>query len=121
MLPTTFTLVWAVPALGLTIKPKEYSSPSGPLASRATCGETATRVCFGVGGGTAQNISRDDIEYAAGYLRYLANNNADPLWTMPPEFGCSEWTIPTEGAGSVGISRGPAPNKEQCQILRQPA
>lgn len=100
MRPATLTSVWAVPALGLAVKPSG-DFRSAPLASRATCGETAARVCFGVDGGTAQNIATDDIEYAAGYLRYLADNNADPLWTMPPEFGCSEWTIPIDGAGSV--------------------
>ncbi|KAK4121038.1 hypothetical protein N657DRAFT_658062 [Parathielavia appendiculata] len=72
----TLPLAWAVPVLAI----------SGPLASRATCGETAARVCYGVDGGTAQNIGPVDI---------------DPLWTMPPKFGSSECTIPVDGAGTV--------------------
>lgn len=35
------------------------------------------------------------------YLRYLADNNADPLWTMAPEFDCSEWSLPEPDAGTI--------------------
>ena len=71
-----------------------------PMEKRA-CGETNGRVCYGVGGGEAQNIDEADIAYAASYLRYLADNNNNPLWTMPPEFDCSEWGLPIADAGTV--------------------
>jgi hypothetical protein len=75
----------------------------GASLQRRSCGETSTRVCFGgSSGGTAQNIDVDDISYAASYLRYLADTNgANPLWTMPPEFDCSEWGLPIADAGTV--------------------
>ena len=80
----------AIPALGASL-------------TKRACGETTTRVCFGgSSGGTAQNIDIDDISYAAAYLRYLADTNgANPLWTMPPEFDCSEWGLPIADAGTV--------------------
>ncbi|KAI0814552.1 hypothetical protein GGR55DRAFT_675845 [Xylaria sp. FL0064] len=66
-----------------------------------SCGETSALVCFGADGGVSQNLALDDIQYAADYLKYLAEQAGDPLWTMPPEFDCSEWTVPVFGAGTV--------------------
>ncbi|OTA97429.1 hypothetical protein M434DRAFT_7907 [Hypoxylon sp. CO27-5] len=70
---------------------------------RRSCGETAALVCYGVDGqGTSQDLDLDDISYVAGYLRYLADTaGGSPLWTMPPEFDCSEWSLPVFGAGTV--------------------
>jgi hypothetical protein len=76
------------------------AQPKTALEKRA-CGETNARVCYGVGGGEAQNIDIADIAYAASYLRYLADNNNNPLWTMPPEFDCSKWGLPIADAGIV--------------------
>jgi hypothetical protein len=81
----------AIPALGASLS----------TLTRRSCGETADRVCFGTNGGTAQDIAVDDIQYAANYLRFLADNNANPLWTMPPEVDCSEWSLPVADAGTV--------------------
>lgn len=70
--------------------------------ARRSCGETAALVCYGTDGGMAQELDVDDIAYAAAYLRYLADSDGgDPLWTMPPEFDCSEWTLPLFGAATV--------------------
>ncbi|KAK3325000.1 hypothetical protein B0H66DRAFT_472077 [Apodospora peruviana] len=71
-----------------------------PIVSKRSCGETADRVCFGgVNGGIAQNINVNDITFAAAYLRNLATVDCNnPLWTMPSEFDCSEWTLPIYGA-----------------------
>lgn len=92
---SALTFLALLPALGLA------TAPLSPLAKR-TCGETTAQVCFGVNGGTAQNIDKDDIAYAAAYLRYLADTNGqNPVWTMPPEFDCSEWTLPIADAGTV--------------------
>lgn len=67
-----------------------------------SCDETAALVCYGVDGGTAQDLDPDDISYAAAYLRYLADEaGTDPLWTMPTEFDCSEWTLLPSGDGTV--------------------
>ncbi|OAL54648.1 hypothetical protein IQ07DRAFT_608565 [Pyrenochaeta sp. DS3sAY3a] len=74
--------------------------PKAKFEKRA-CGETNARVCYGVGGGEAQNLDIADIAYAASYLRYLADKNNNPLWTMPPEFDCSEWGLPVVDAGTV--------------------
>lgn len=78
-------------------------STRGMSLTKRACGETAVHTCFGgANGGTAQNINVDDISYAASYLRYLADTNgANPLWTMPPEFDCSEWGLPIADAGTV--------------------
>lgn len=76
--------------------------PGRALLQPRACGETAALVCYGVNGaGTAQDLDPDDISYAAAYLRYLADEAGDPLWTMPPEFDCSEWTLPLAYAGTV--------------------
>ncbi|KAI6091076.1 hypothetical protein F4821DRAFT_255362 [Hypoxylon rubiginosum] len=70
---------------------------------RRTCGETAALICYGVNRqGTSQNLDVDNITYAAGYLRYLADTAGDSLlWTMPPEFDYSEWSLPVFGPGTV--------------------
>ncbi|KAF1842321.1 uncharacterized protein K460DRAFT_346030 [Cucurbitaria berberidis CBS 394.84] len=92
----TFTVLFlgTLPALALT-------ASLGASIIKRSCGETASRVCFGVDGGTAQNIDKDDIQYAADYLRHLADENNNPLWTMPPEFDCAEWGLPVADAGTV--------------------
>ena len=98
-----------LPGFGISSSPRtSRGTTSNPNAERAAtlskraCGETNTRVCYGgAGGGSAQNIDEADIAYAASYLRYLADNNANPLWTMPPEFDCSEWGLPIADAGTV--------------------
>ena len=46
---------------------------------KRTCGETNGRVCYGIGGGEAQNIDEADIAYAASYLRFLVENSNNPL------------------------------------------
>jgi hypothetical protein len=76
------------------------AEPKGTLEKRA-CGETNARVCYGIGGGESQNINEADIAYAASHLRYLADNNNNPLWTMPPEFDCSEWGSSVVDAGTA--------------------
>ncbi|KAK4236545.1 hypothetical protein C8A03DRAFT_16817 [Achaetomium macrosporum] len=85
-----------LPALGLTAGPSASPKPSvsASLQNRNNCAETLVLICYGTSGGEAQNISINDIAYAAAYLRSVAEENSDPLWTMPPEAGCSEWTIP---------------------------
>ncbi|KAI8304807.1 hypothetical protein K4K59_012638 [Colletotrichum sp. SAR11_240] len=75
--------------------------PLNLLARRAACGEGSQLVCYGVAGGTSQNLDPEDIEYAAQYLRYLAGTNNNPLWNMSPAFDCAEWTLPLFGAGTV--------------------
>lgn len=69
---------------------------AGILEPQAGCGETATRVCYGIDGGTAQNISLDDVQYAADFLRYTGENaqGEDKFWTMPKALDCDEWTLP---------------------------
>ena len=69
--------------------------------TKRACGETATLVCYGKDGGEPQDLDPDDIEYAAAYLRYLAETNGNPLWTMPPGFDCEEWGLPLFGTGTV--------------------
>ncbi|KAH6624479.1 hypothetical protein B0J18DRAFT_428405 [Chaetomium sp. MPI-SDFR-AT-0129] len=79
---------------------RDQTVPLSLLAKRA-CGETAPQVCYGVSGGTSQDLDPDDISYAAAFLRYQADNNGNPIWQMPSEFDCSEWTLPLAGAGTV--------------------
>ena len=77
------------------------ASPLTRHGKRA-CGETAALVSYGKDGGESQNLDPDDIEYAAAYLRYLADQNGNnPLWTMPPGFDCEEWGLPLFGTGTV--------------------
>ncbi|KAH7084075.1 hypothetical protein FB567DRAFT_415622, partial [Paraphoma chrysanthemicola] len=67
-----------------------------------SCGETATLTCYGgSSGGTSQNLNTDDISYAGAYVRYLADTAGNPLWTMPSEVDCSEWSLPIYDAGTV--------------------
>ncbi len=35
-----------------------------------TCGEGGTLTCYGVNGGTSQNLDPADVAYAATYFRY---------------------------------------------------
>lgn len=86
----------------LTVATLVTASPL--LEARAACGETATRVCYNTGGGTPQNITLDDINYAAYYLRYLGTQNAgkaEEFWTMPAAIDCAEWTMPLPPGGTV--------------------
>lgn len=73
---------------------RDQAVPLSLLAKRA-CGETAPQVCY------TQNINPDDIAYAAAFLRYQADSNGNPIWNMPSELDCSEWTLPLVGAGTV--------------------
>lgn len=60
------------------------ASPFSRAIQKRSCGETATRVCFGIDGGDAQNINVDDIAYAASYLRNIAKENVGTpgaFWT----------------------------------------
>lgn len=101
-------LLSVFPALGSSLKSRSSRDTvpnlrGGTKATiqKRTCGETNGRVCYGIGGGEAQNIDEADIAYAASYLRFLAENSNNPLWTMPPEFDCSEWGLPIADAGTV--------------------
>lgn len=76
------------------------------LNARGQCGEGPKRVCYGVDGGESQNISLDDIQYVADYLRFLDDHNSGSakFWTMPKEASvgeCAEWTLPIDDGGSV--------------------
>ncbi|KAG8161994.1 hypothetical protein KVR01_007759 [Diaporthe batatas] len=71
---------------------------------KRSCGEKADLVCFGVNGGTAQNVNVDDVAYAASYLRYIAEENAGTagaFFTMPPSNDCDEWQLPLAFGDSV--------------------
>ncbi|KAL8305852.1 hypothetical protein RB597_003467 [Gaeumannomyces tritici] len=85
----------------MTPRYRDHGVPLSLLSKRMACGETASLVCYGVAGGTPQNLDPEDIEYAASYLRHLADTNNNPIWNMPTEFDCSEWTLPLFGTGTV--------------------
>lgn len=85
----------------VTLRHPNQGVPLNLLAQRTSCGEGADRVCYGAGGGTSQDLDPEDVEYAALYLRYLADTNSNPVWNMPSEFDCAEWTLPLFGAGTV--------------------
>ncbi|KAK3302832.1 uncharacterized protein B0T15DRAFT_538348 [Chaetomium strumarium] len=89
-------LFWALPVMVLATGPRAPPKAvrSTYTQSRDSCTETQFLVCYGPNGGQAQNLSTDDIAYAAAYLRWHAAHLGDPLWAMPPETSCSEWTIP---------------------------
>ncbi|KLU87178.1 hypothetical protein MAPG_06181 [Magnaporthiopsis poae ATCC 64411] len=78
-----------------------HGVPLSLLSKRMARGETASLVCYGVAGGTSQNLNPEDVRYAATYPRSLADTNNNPIWNMPTEFDCSEWTLPLSGAGTV--------------------
>ena len=67
-------------------------------AASASCGETTSRVCFGVNGGDSQNVNVDDVQYVADYLRYIGSQNSglDAMWKMPAAIGCDEWQLPID-------------------------
>lgn len=98
-LQTTITLLAALAPLALTAPPS--LSPRDADAAQS-CGEKENRVCFGVDGGTSQDINLDDLQYVADFLRYMVQDNPAAMWTMPGgKFDCDEWTIPVDGAGTV--------------------
>lgn len=73
------------------------------LEPRAPCGENGDKICYGVKGGTSQNLDVSDVEYAATYLRYLGTTNSGEaaFWTMPASVDCAEWTLPIPTGSSV--------------------
>ncbi|KAJ3475542.1 hypothetical protein NLG97_g9421 [Lecanicillium saksenae] len=76
---------------------------SSPLDARDPCGEGPARVCYGINGGTPQNLDVEDVKYVADYLRYLGANGSGSgkFWTMPKAVDCAEWTLPVQDGGSV--------------------
>lgn len=76
---------------------------ASPLESRAQCGETAAKVCFGVNGGQSQELNVEDVKYVADYLRYISDNNKGDakFWKMPKAVDCAEWGLPVDDAGTV--------------------
>lgn len=98
-LQTTVVLLTALAPLALAA-PQSLSLRDADAAQ--SCGEKESCVCFGVDGGTSQDIDLSDLQYVADALRYLAQDNPAALWTMPGgSFDCDEWTLPVEGAGTV--------------------
>lgn len=112
-------------AAGVTVAKAIDFSGFGPDAV-AACGETAARVCFGVDGGTSQDIEIEDIEYAASALRSIgqSNDGSDALWSsmlppysrshnhctnpemtyscaVPSGVDCEEWQLPVSFGGTV--------------------
>lgn len=73
------------------------------VVPRAPCGETGTKVCYGINGGQSQKVDVEDVKYVADYLRYISDNNegAAKFWNMPKAVDCAEWSLPVPGAGSV--------------------
>lgn len=76
---------------------------ASPFEGDAQCGETEAKVCFGVGGGSSQDLNVDDIKYVADYLRYISDSNQGDakFWKMPKAVDCAEWSLPVNRAGSV--------------------
>ncbi|EGX97038.1 hypothetical protein CCM_01697 [Cordyceps militaris CM01] len=73
------------------------------IAPRAGCGEGTQKICYGVDGGTSQNIDPEDVQYVAEYLRSLSaeNEGKNKFWTMPKSIDCAEWSLPVFNAGTV--------------------
>ncbi len=95
---TTIHLLFSLAALALA-KPAMFPRED---AAAADCGETAAKVCFGVQGGTSQNINLDDLQFVADTLRLTGSDHPGALWTMPVKKAqCEEWMIEVQGAGSV--------------------
>ncbi|TQV90888.1 hypothetical protein IF1G_10409 [Cordyceps javanica] len=72
--------------------------------SRAQCGETEKRICYGLDGGDSQHVNLADVKYVAEYLRFIARSNegAARFWNMPKTAGnCPEWTLPVPDGGTV--------------------
>jgi hypothetical protein len=80
------------------------ASASPALLFRQSCDEGNKRVCYGIDGGTSQNLDPADVEYVASYLRFVGESNteANARWTMPASgSACEEWAIAVPGAGTV--------------------
>ncbi|KGO66433.1 hypothetical protein PITC_067290 [Penicillium italicum] len=73
------------------------------LDVRAACGEGPEKVCYGVSGGTPQQLDPEDIQYVADYLRYIGQQNTGvaKFWNMPKAIDCAEWSLPVADAGTV--------------------
>jgi len=101
---TLATLVLGAPPSGRSKMPprqRDQGVPLGLLAKR-DCGEGFQRVCYGPDSGTSQNLDPEDIQYVASYLRFQADGKeTSPIWNMPSEFQCSEWSIEIPGTGTV--------------------
>lgn len=76
---------------------------ASPFESDAQCGETDAKVCFGINGGTSQDLRVDDVKYVADYLRYISDSNQGDakFWKMPKAVDCAEWSLPIDYNGSV--------------------
>lgn len=73
-----------------------------PLQS---CFEGTNLVCYGLPGGTSQNISVDDLQFAADTIRFNGQSSDPPgFYTMPANpslSGCDEWTVLDSGTVRV--------------------
>ncbi|CAK7205466.1 hypothetical protein SEUCBS139899_008241 [Sporothrix eucalyptigena] len=77
-------------------------------AAAQSCFEGTNLVCYGLPGGTSQNISLDDLQFAADTIRFNGQSS-DPtdlsgFYTMPANpklHGCDEWTVLDSGTVRV--------------------
>ncbi|KAM7192997.1 hypothetical protein V8F33_008045 [Rhypophila sp. PSN 637] len=63
--------------------------------------EPARRICYSDPGATPQNITLQEINYVAGYLRFYGSQKGNPqFYTMPlPDAdNCAEWQVTTKGS-----------------------
>lgn len=70
----------------------------------AQCGEGAQQICYGLDGGSPQNIDLEDLQYVADFLCFTGQTNAGgpgAFYTMPASVFCAEWSIEVPGAGTV--------------------
>ena len=74
-------------------------------AAAQSCFEGTNLVCYGLPGGTSQNISLDDLQFAADTIRYNGQSSDPPgFYTMPANpklLGCDEWTVLDSGTVRV--------------------
>ncbi|KAM0272160.1 hypothetical protein ACHAQH_008837 [Verticillium albo-atrum] len=82
------------------------------LQTRQSCVEGKDRVCYGVSGGTSQNLDVEELEYLAAYLRFVGQSNSglNAFYTMPTSSSCQEWAIPLpEGAEILVLAKHVSP------------
>lgn len=73
------------------------ASPAVPatLQSRQSCVEGKNKICYGVDGGTSQEIDTEELEYLASYLRFVGQSNSgmSAFFQMPTDTTCQEWSL----------------------------
>lgn len=99
---TTATFRLLVPAMLLSMAPSQLRAASLFQTPDDICATGFNRICYGIDGGTAQNISMRDLEFQNGYLRWWVDT-VENVWQDGPAYMWSRWRDPLIYPGATCV------------------